>query len=440
MKKVLILGLGRATKNVVKFILEKEKGVELYAYEEKADADIDQEIRSLMQRNLIRKVTNMDRFDKVITSPGISEETAIVKDIRRMGLSIIDELEFTYQYIREDIIGVTGTNGKSTTTALIGHILKTAGKSCFIGGNLAPGQPFSTALSQPRFEYYCLEVSTFQLERIEEFLPMIGVLLNISADHLDRHRTIDEYARLKFKLFMNQGQDQFAVLNHDDERIRQGAAELRSQAIFFSSQKTIDGICYRGGVIYAFGEPVISDQEIRLPGLHNIENIMAATAVAKILKFSNEVIRKAVTSFNGLPHRLEFVRKVRGVSFVNNSMCTNPAAAIASLRAVSGEIIVILGGKEKGLNSTEYLDLVIKKARGSVLIGENKGHIADYFESKGYKAYAVASDMDEAVKDALQLARPGDTVILNPGFASFGDFKDFEERGEVYKDAVRKAR
>ncbi len=434
---MLILGLGRATKNLVKYLLGKE--VEIYAYEEKTIEAIDPEIGELIKKNRIKPLTDLEEFDQVITSPGISEEKEIIKKIRQKGLPMIDEIEFTYRYISKNIIAVTGTNGKSTTTALIAHILNTAGKHCFLGGNLAPGKPFSAALLEPSYQYYALEVSTFQLERIETFRPWIAVLTNITADHLNRHKTIEEYTRLKFRIFENQQTDDFAVLNYDDERIRQKLEGIKSKVFFFSSSQPIDGTYYQDGKIISQGSSILTEHEIRLPGLHNIENIMAAISVVKILGLDAKTIRQTVASFTGLPHRLEFVEKINGVVYINNSMCTNPTAAIAALNAISGEKIVILGGQEKDLSSTEYLDSVIKKARVSIIIGENQERLAAYFKSKGYSSYIVAKDIFQAVAQAKKIAQPGETVVLNPGFASFGDFRDFEERGETFKDAVRKA-
>ncbi len=438
MKRILILGLGRATKNLIKFLLSE--GAELYAYEEKPMATIDPEINKLMEQGQIKKLVQIDNFDQVITSPGFDEKKEIIIELKNRGLALVDEIEFTYQYVKNNIIAVTGTNGKSTTAALISHILKTAGHNCFLGGNIAPGKPFSAALLEPPYDYYTLEVSTFQLERINKFKPAIAVLTNITADHLDRHTSIDVYRQLKLKIFINQGTTDYAVLNYDDEITRREQHKINSKKLFFSKIDQSTDVFYQTGEIVFHNRSIIADSEIPLPGLHNIENVMAAIGVAKIIDIENPIIRQAVMSFKGLPHRLEFVEKIRGITFINNSMCTNPSAAIASISAIPGSKIVILGGKEKGFNNTDYLDAVINKARASIIMGENKEKIAAYFKSKGYNSFTLVKDMSQAVKEAFKLARIGDTVLLNPGYTSFGDFKDFEERGEVFKNAVRKAR
>ncbi len=437
MKKILILGLGRATKNIVKFLLDKE--IDLYAYEEKPPAMVDPEIRGLLLDKKIKPLAKINNLDLVITSPGFSEDKEIVRNIRKKKIPIIDEIEFTYRSINDKIIAVTGTNGKSTTTALIAHILNAAGEKCFLGGNLAPGKPFSCALLEPKYKYYVLEISSFQLERIDRFTPWIAVLTNITADHLDRHKTIDEYIDLKFRIFKNQQESNFAVLNYDDLITRSRSDAIRAQKVYFSKEDIVDGIYYQDGKIYNRGNFMIDVQDLPLPGMHNVENVMAATSVAHIIGIDDRSIVPALMTFTGLPHRLEIVAKINNITFINNSMCTNPTAAVASFKAVKGEKVVILGGYEKNLESKSYLDLVIAQASGVVIIGANKEDLADYFKKHGFKDYTVVNDMYEAVTRALQIVPPGGTVLLNPGFASFGDFKDFEERGEVFKDAVRKA-
>ena len=438
MRRVLILGLGRATKNVVKYLLQQ--GIEVYAYEEKLLTEIDPELRQLVDRREIKPCREIEGFDEVITSPGLSEEKDIVRRIRRARVPIIDEIEFTYRHVTGNIIAVTGTNGKSTTTALIAHIIQTSGKNCFLGGNLAPGKPFSSTLLEPRYEYYAIEISTFQLERIAKFRPQVAVITNITADHLDRHKSIDEYATLKFRIFKNQSPDDFAVINYDDARIRGRAQSIRSRVVWFSTESSVDGAYYENSTVFFKGMPVVKACEITLPGMHNVGNVMAAVAATSSLGVAPETARAAVKSFPGLPHRLELVGVIDDVKFINNSMCTNPTAAIASLAAVAGPKVVILGGQEKNLNADLYLDSVMKEARAAILIGPNKEKIAEYFQGHGYSCYKLVPNMREAVQAARSLARPGDTILLNPGFASFGDFKDFEERGEVFKDAVRETR
>ncbi len=438
MRRVLVLGLGRATKHVVKYLLQQ--GVEVYAYEEKSPAAIDPELRQLVDGHKIKPYRQIEGFDEVVTSPGLSETKDIVQRIRQANLPLIDEIEFTYRHVTGTIIAVTGTNGKSTTTALIAHIIRAAGRNCFLGGNLAPGRPFSATLLEPPYEYYAIEISTFQLERVDQFRPHVAVLTNITPDHLDRHKSIDEYAMLKFRIFQNQSPDDFAVINYDDDRIRARVQSIRSQVVWFSTGTKVDGAYYENKTVLFRGTPVIKSAEITLPGMHNVGNILAAVAATSSLGISPETTRAAVSSFPGLPHRLELVAIIDDVKFINNSMCTNPTAAIASLTAVAGPKIVILGGKEKNLDADSYLDAVIKEARRAVLIGPNREKIAEYFRDHGYSAYELVPNLLSAVQAARALARPGDTVLLNPGFASFGDFKDFEERGEVFKNAVRETR
>jgi|GEM_PF-18042 len=441
-KSVFIYGLGRATRNLVLFLLRK--GTKVYAWDDNPKVRIPRSVircplSVLSASGGSRKNARDSSLSPrpcpfpvlAIISPGVPTS--------RIPLSkAIDEVEFTSYFIKKPIIAVTGTNGKSTTTALIGKILASDKKRVFVGGNLAPGEPFSKALLLKEKDYYVVEVSSFQLERCDKFSPKIAVLLNISEDHLDRHRSKEEYIALKFRIFANQDKNDYAIVNLDDPVIasRNLPASLRSQILYFSTQKVTNGAYLKDDMIYFQDEPVLPTNEIKLPGIHNLANILAAIAVTKTLGVKNESIRRAVSQFTGLPHRLELVKEIQGVKYINNSMCTNPAAAINSLRAVKGPVILITGGKEKNLNITSYLKTITNCAKYTILVGENRYRLKTALLKLNYHKLKVCDSLKEAVRSAREKATRGDTVLFSPGFSSFDSYANFIERGEAFRNAV----
>jgi UDP-N-acetylmuramoylalanine--D-glutamate ligase len=430
--KVLLLGLGRANLAVARYLLGR--GEEVFVYDENMEK-LGEEARHMI-RNLELKEYVDGEYDMVITSPGFPPDRPVYRLLQKMGMVIIDEIDFVYQQLMDPkIIAVTGTNGKSTTAALISNILSVAGTKNFLGGNIAPGKPFSESLFQERYAYYVLEVSSFQLLRIDRFHPRISILTNFSVDHLNWHKDIDEYKNAKLRIFTNQQSDDFAVLNYDDEWIRGIASSLRPRVLFFGygAEK---GVSIDGKFHYE-SNALFGHEGLPLVGRHNMMNIAAAIAVAKILGLSDSVIEQGVRTFKSLPHRLEELPAVKGVRYINNSMCTNATAAIESFNAVEGNKVIILGGKHKGDEGQAYFDVLIARSKACVILGENAPFISEYFEKRGFIKFAIAQDMADAVQKAREFSDPGDIVILNPGFASFDYFGNFEERGEAFRHAVQ---
>jgi UDP-N-acetylmuramoylalanine--D-glutamate ligase len=431
--KILLLGLGRANLAVAEFLVNQ--GCDLYLYEENINM-ISDTARELIEKGNIKNYRR-NNYDLAVTSPGFPEQNEIIKKLRTKGIPIIDEIEFTYQQLNEPkIIAVTGTNGKSTTASIISNILSSANVRNFLGGNISPGRPFSRSLSAETFDYYVLEISSFQLTRIEKFHPYIAVLTNISKDHLNWHRNFEEYRTAKLRIFLNQEKSDYAVLNKDDSNIKRSLNDIRSQIVFFGSNAHT-GAWFNDMFAYA-QEKLFSVEKLRLEGEHNKMNALASIAVAKILGIDNSKIEKGLMTFEPLPHRLEEVGIIQGVRHVNNSMCTNEIAAIASFKAIKGPKIVIVGGKQKGDKAEDYLLVLAKEAKACVILGENAAYIANFFEMKGFAAFTVANSMDDALVKARQFAAGGDTILLNPGFASFDYFTNFADRGEAFKNAVQK--
>lgn len=431
--KVLILGLGRANLFVAKYLIKKD--FDIYLYEENM-MGLSVAAKRLIKIGAIKEYKDI-RYDLAICSPGFSESKPIIKHLRNLGVELIDETEFTYQNLKDpQIIAITGTNGKSTTAALISNILNAAGIKNFLGGNIAPGTPFSASLHHKPYTYYVVEMSSFQLMRIKKFHAHISLLTNISIDHLNWHCNLKDYILAKKRIFMNQTEDDYAILNFDDRNTRSIVPEINARIIYFGKE------CYNGawlnGMLHYFAEEIIDANEIPLLGIHNQLNTLAAIAATKALNISTHNINKGIKTIKSLPHRLEEIGVINGIRYINNSMSTNEASAITSFHAVPGSKIVIIGGREKGDSCQNYLKLLIKEAKGIIILGENANQIVQFLKEKNYGNYTVVHNMEEAIIAAKRYAQKGDTIMLNPGYASFGNFRDFQERGEAFRNGVHK--
>ncbi len=382
--------------------------------------------------------------DLMVVSPGVRPESGLLSRARERGVEVIGEIELAYRAAAATIIAVTGTNGKSTTTSMIGHVLNACGRRCLVGGNLAPGRPLcELAAEAAPGDLIAAEVSSFQLEAIDRFRPKVAVVTNITPDHLDRHPDLRSYARAKARIFMNQIQDDYAVLNADDANI-EAHCRPGSRVVAFSRRRRIPGGAWADGeklyIDRNNGATVImSASDLRVPGGHNLENALAAAAACSVLGCGPEETGKALGTFNGVPHRMETVAERGGVRYVNNSMCTNPAAGAASLESVDGPVVVIAGGREKGLDMGPYIRAIASRARAAVLIGESSIGMENSLRGLGYGNVRLAASLGEAVDAAAELAAPAGTVLFSPGCSSFDMFRDFEERGEAFRREARRA-
>jgi UDP-N-acetylmuramoylalanine--D-glutamate ligase len=380
--------------------------------------------------------------DLVVISPGVRWELPVLVEARGKNIAVIGEMELAYQLTPAKIIGITGTNGKSTTTSMLGGILQAAGMDCYIGGNLAPGRPAcELAMEAGPQSFIVAEVSSFQLESIVDFKPYIGIITNITPDHLDRHPDFETYAGLKARLLKNQSPSDYAVLNADDQMVLKYTAGSGSQKMLFSALGPVEqGTWLNNGIIsWTKGKglvPLIMVSELAVPGQHNTQNALAAAAGAMILGVSPDIVKKSLIDFKGVPHRLEEVAVVNGVRYINNSMCTNSAAGVSSLRAFNEQMVVIAGGKEKNVDLSDFLKEITLRAGSAVLIGESKDRMERELLALGMKEIRKAGSMKEAVLESSRLARPGQLVMLVPGAASFDMFADFEDRGNKFKQAV----
>jgi UDP-N-acetylmuramoylalanine--D-glutamate ligase len=433
--KFLIVGLARSGTALARYLLARKARV--WAYDDNRAALAAAAARRLRAAGLkVASETGQAGWDWAVVSPGIPDANPAVKELLRSGVPVCDELDLAAQLVGGDVVAVTGTNGKSTTTALVARMLEAAGSRVFCGGNIAPGKPLSAALGRPRKDWYVVEASSFQLERARWFKPRVGVLLNVTPDHLNRHGTLARYADAKFRMFDRQGPEDTAVLNRDDKLVRRAANRGRGWTLWFSLEDRVDGAWLRGNDIVFGEEAMAAASDLRVPGRHNLANALAATAASAALGTGPAAIREALRGFTGLEHRLEFCGRVRGVTFVNNSMCTNPAAGASSLAAFGRKVILIAGGRGKSLPVAPFIEAMTRHARHVVLTGENRNELAAELERAGFAAYETAERLGPAVRAALARARRGDTVLFAPGFASFDQFRDFQARGRAFKREV----
>ncbi|MBU4310935.1 UDP-N-acetylmuramoyl-L-alanine--D-glutamate ligase [bacterium] len=436
-KRVLVVGMGRA--GVAAANLLETKGARVTITDKKGREELKEALRKLEKRGMGIETGGhplelLEDTEIIVASPGVPPNIPLLERAKEKRIPVIGELELASSFLKVPIVAVTGTNGKTTTTTLIGKILKEEGKRVAVAGNI--GHPLSSCVNGS-YELIVTEVSSFQLERIKTFHPFISIMLNIAPDHLDRYRDLNEYIGAKKRIFLNQGKGDFAVLNRDDSNCSTFSTEAKK--IFFSREELAEGVYLKKEIIIAnlFGrsQEVIHREEIGIKGPHNLENALAAITACLILKVKVTSIRRVLKEFKGVPHRMEFVKKVKGVRFVNDSKATNVSSVMKSLASFTEPIILIAGGRDKGLDYSPLRPLVEKRVKALILLGEAKEKIAQALSF--CKRIKMAEDMKEAVDIAFGLAEEGEIVLLSPACSSYDMFKDFEERGEVFKKAIR---
>jgi UDP-N-acetylmuramoylalanine--D-glutamate ligase len=440
-KRVLVVGLARTGVATAQFCIER--GATVTATEERTEEQIGDAAAKLRAAGVQLELGGHERRtfldqDLIVPSPGVPFDLPHLLAARSGGVRVWSEIELAWRALRGKLVAVTGSNGKTTTTALIGHILKSANVPTLVGGNI--GTPLISLVDiSSDASVTVAEASSFQLEVIEAFHPEVGVLLNITPDHLDRHASFEEYAKAKARLFENQDEHDAAVLNADDAEASRFAPARAAVYWFSRTRRVAAGAYLRDGQIVFRrdgGDTVLMPrEEIPLRGEHNVENVLAAAAAASLVGVSPGEIAAGVRSFAGVEHRLEFVAEIRGVSFFNDSKATNVDATLKALDAFAGGLWVILGGKDKGSDYTLLADVLRARARGVMLIGAASEKIAA--QLKGVVEMERAGTLDRAVRLAFERARAGDTVLLAPACASFDQFENYEHRGRVFKQVVR---
>ncbi len=384
----------------------------------------------------------IDTLDLAVLSPGVPTDLPVVNKIRKHGVKIWGEVELAYENGKGDVLAITGTNGKTTTTSLLGAIMKHHQDEVYIVGNI--GTPYTeAALKMTTNAVSVAEISSFQLETIEKFHPCISAILNITPDHLNRHHTMEEYIRVKERITENQGPDDTCVLNYEDEVLREFGKNLKCKVLFFSSVRTLERGIYLedGKIIYQDGSnrtEICAVKELNLPGRHNHENVMAAVGMALSYGVPLSEIQYVIKRFQAVEHRIEYVTEKNGVVYYNDSKGTNPDAAIKGIQAMDRPTLLIGGGYDKDSSYEEWIESFDGKVRYLVLIGQTKEKIAETARKCGFSDIIFAETLEEAVHICAEKANAGDAVLLSPACASWGMFPNYEVRGKVFKEIVNK--
>jgi UDP-N-acetylmuramoylalanine--D-glutamate ligase len=440
-KRVLAVGLART--GVATALFCAARGARVTATDSRTEDEIGEAIAKLkvagvtLELGCHRENTFLDQ-DLIIPSPGVPADEAHLQAARVKGITIWSEIELAYRFMKGRLIGITGSNGKTTTASLVEHILKTAGMQTILAGNI--GTPLIGCVDTMKDDTCTvIELSSFQLELIDTFRPNIGVFLNLTPDHLDRHHTLEAYGAAKARLFENQTGEDAAILNADDAATTPYAPSLPRVYWFSRKQRVAQGAYVRGEAIVfrqeGAEETLLKLEDIPLAGAHNVENVLAAAAAARLAGAPSAAIAKGVRSFAGVEHRLEFVAEIAGVRYYNDSKATNVDATLKALDAFQGRILIILGGKDKGSDYTALQRPLREKAILALLIGGAAEKIEK--QIAGSVALDRAETLERAVETASHAAQRGDVVLLAPACASFDQFQNYEHRGRVFKDLVK---
>lgn len=441
-KRIGIIGLGVSGFDTGIFLIEN--GASVYISEKNYNEEIKERAELLKEKGAKVEIgCNSFDFlkdvDFVVISPGVDEKMEVVENLKKIKIPIISEIELAYKFSKsKKIIGITGTNGKTTTTTLLGEIFKNSNFEYVVCGNI--GNTFIGEIGNINENtWIIIEVSSFQLEKIENFKPYISCLLNINYDHFDRYSNMEEYVSAKKRIFENQNEDDYSVLNFDDYYIKRIAKEIKSKKIFFSFSPILKGAYYKEGkIILNLDERFVFDmRNIKLFGKGNIENIMACTLISTICGIPPEIIEKTVKGFEGLPHRMEKVAEIDGITFINDSKSTNPHSVKNSILSIGGKkrIILIMGGKDKGFPYFQLKKYLKGRVKFIILFGESKERIKNEIKSTNIPV-EFAENLKECVNLSKKIAKKGDIVLFSPGCSSFDMFKNYKERGDVFKKEV----
>lgn len=445
-KKILVVGIARSGIAVAKFLVAKGSRVVLTDKKGLAElADTLQEVPKSVEI-IAGQYPEMAAgvYDFLVVSPGVPLTIPPIQRAFELGIPVLSELELAYWYARSPIVAITGTNGKTTTTTLIGEIFKNAGVQTCVGGNI--GLPLVLEVGKYGAQDVIIaEVSSFQLETIDKFKPKVSLLLNFTPDHLDRHGNMENYIAAKARIYENQDQSDYTILNYDDPGVAALGTKTKGKVIFFSRQHKLEqGIFVENGnIILKLGETTVevcAAKDVFIKGAHNLENALAAAAAAAVMGVPAEVIGRTLRDFQGVAHRLELVAEINGVKYINDSKGTNPDASIKALEAYDEPIVLLAGGRNKGSDFTEFAHKVREKVLKLVILGECKAEIKDAVSKTGFTSIYEADDFDDAVKIAARVSETGQIVLLSPACASWDMFKNFEERGERFREVVSSLR
>lgn len=443
-KKVLVFGSGISGIGATRLLEQQGADVILYDGKETLDkAELHNKIGADSKTEIVLGELRdevIDSLDIMVMSPGVPTDLPIVNKIREKGVRIWGEIELAYRVGKGDALAITGTNGKTTTTALLGEIMKAWKDNVYVVGNI--GTPYTSIADKTTDDTIIVaEISSFQLETVEQFRPKVSAILNITPDHLDRHHTMQAYIQAKETIAKNQDSKDICVLNYEDEETRSFGEKTEATVLYFSSQRKLDRGVYleNGVIIYADGEKCVDIchvDELKLLGTHNYENVMAAVGMALAYHVPVDIIRQSVKNFGGVEHRIEYVCEKHGVVYYNDSKGTNPDAAIKAISAMKRPTYLIGGGYDKDASYEEWIKSFDGKVRKLVLIGQTKEKIEKTAKMCDFEDTILADSLEEAVSICSKLATDGEAVLLSPACASWGMFENYEERGDKFKELV----
>jgi len=446
-KKVLVVGLGKSGLAAALFL--RRRGAHVTVSDVRSNEALAKDIPALLEEGIMVEtgghgLLTFRRQDLIVVSPGVPLNTPELAQVKSFGLRVIGELELAARFLKGKTLAITGSNGKTTTTSLVGEILEKAGIPTLVGGNIVV--PVVALIDQSTDDTWSvLEVSSFQLESTERFHPAIAVILNITPDHLDRHGSFENYALAKERIFAAQNENDFVILNADNARAAQAAARSVARVYFFSVEHSVlQGAWVEDGfLVYRPGkdqptENIMPLSGVPLKGAHNVENVLAAACASRLAGATAEQVRSGVESFQAVEHRLEFVAKIKGVDFYNDSKATNVDATAKAVASFSSGIHLILGGKDKNSDYTQLAQLLRARVRAVYTIGSAAAKIEN--ELRGVVSILSCETLDNAVSAAASAARPGEVVLLAPACSSFDQFENYEQRGKVFKELVNERR
>lgn len=444
-KKVLVFGSGISGVGAVHLLELQEADVILYDGNDKLK---EEDVREKLDKDSKAAIILgefpeglLDSLQLVVLSPGVPTDLPVVEKMRAHHIEIIGEIELAYAFGKGDVLAITGTNGKTTTTSLLGEIMKNYKEKAFVVGNI--GNPYTVIADQTDDDTVIVaEMSSFQLETIASFRPKVSAILNFTPDHLNRHHTMEAYVAAKKNIALNQEEDDFCVLNYEDPLTREFGQQLKTQVFYFSSKRSLDqGIYLKDKKIIYQEENKQAVElchvgELQILGTHNYENVMAASAMALLYGVPVKIVQDTIKAFKGVEHRIEYVAEKGGVVYYNDSKGTNPDAAIRGIQAMNRPTVLIGGGYDKNSEYTEWIQSFDGKVKKLILIGATKEKIAADAEKCGFTDYVFADTFEEAMEKAVEFAEEGDAVLLSPACASWGMFPNYEVRGDRFKELV----
>ena len=421
--KTLIIGSGVSGKAVYKYLKDKKCNCEI--------------LEKFIESSELFDKLESGKFSRVIVSPGIKLDKNIIFQLKKRKIAFYGEMEFGMSKINNKIIAVTGTNGKTTTVSLIGYLLRKYLSGSCVAGNI--GVPITSLINKLNDEVVVLECSSFQLETINKFSPHIAVILNISEDHLNRHKTMKEYIRCKYNITKNQTEKDYLLLNADDEYLFNNPPKTKAKIFYFSTKRKVIGVYLKNKIAYFYDgikeEKLVSLSGVCLKGEHNLSNILAS--ILSVYLFTNDKnLLIDVSKFQGVPHRIEFVNNIKGVEFYNDSKATNISSCLVACNSFNSQINLILGGSDKGYNFDELFKNLPKYVKNIAIFGETKTKIAFSIKKFNFKNYYIFDNLKDCVTHLFNISLPGEVVLLSPACASFDQFESYEHRGNVFKNIV----